>query len=59
MTGELADVVCVAILAGSHGVDLGKALAAKIEARHCGDAQLASDQTRAIPSKTALHYPAT
>lgn len=33
MAGELADVmVCVAILAGSHGVDLGKAVATKIEA---------------------------
>lgn len=41
MAGELADVmVCVAILAGSHDVDLGKAMAAKIEkigARHLGD----------------------
>lgn len=38
MAGELADViVCVAILANSHDVDLGKALVAKIdkiEARH-------------------------
>lgn len=38
MAGELADVmICAAILAGSHDVDLGKALAAKIEkieARH-------------------------
>ena len=38
MAGELADVmVCVVILAGSHDVDLGKAIAAKIEkieARH-------------------------
>jgi NTP pyrophosphatase (non-canonical NTP hydrolase) len=40
LAGELADVmVCVAILASSHDVDLGKAVAAKIEkleARHCG-----------------------
>lgn len=37
MAGELADVmICVAILAGSHGVDLGKAVAAKIEACHRG-----------------------
>jgi NTP pyrophosphatase (non-canonical NTP hydrolase) len=38
MAGELADVmICVAILAGSHSVDLGKAVAAKIqkiESRH-------------------------
>lgn len=38
IAGELADVlICTAILAGSHDVDLGKALAAKIEkieARH-------------------------
>ena len=38
MAGELADVlICTAILANSHGVDLGKAVAAKIEkieARH-------------------------
>lgn len=38
MAGELADVViCAAILASSHEVDLGKAVAAKIEkieARH-------------------------
>lgn len=41
MAGELADVmICVAILAGSHDVDLGKAVAAKIEkieGRHRGD----------------------
>jgi NTP pyrophosphatase (non-canonical NTP hydrolase) len=38
VSGELADVmICVAILASSHGIDLGKALVAKIEkidARH-------------------------
>lgn len=38
LSGELADVmICVAILASSHEIDLGKALAAKIEkinARH-------------------------
>lgn len=42
MSSELADVmICVAILASSHGIDLGKALAARIEkidARHKGNA---------------------
>lgn len=40
MSRELADVmICVAILAGSHNIDLGKAVASKIEtidARHQG-----------------------
>ncbi|MGH4019905.1 MAG: MazG nucleotide pyrophosphohydrolase domain-containing protein [Pseudonocardiaceae bacterium] len=40
MAGELADVmICTTILASSHGIDLGKALASKIEkieARHRG-----------------------
>jgi NTP pyrophosphatase (non-canonical NTP hydrolase) len=32
MAGELADVmICVAILAGTHNIDLGKAVATKIE----------------------------
>jgi NTP pyrophosphatase (non-canonical NTP hydrolase) len=39
MGGELADVlICTAMLAASHGVDLGAAVATKIaeiEARHC------------------------
>lgn len=42
MSHELADVmICVAILASSHDIDLGKALASKIEAintRHEGNA---------------------
>jgi NTP pyrophosphatase (non-canonical NTP hydrolase) len=42
MAGELADVmICTAILASSHDLDLGKALASKIEkidARHRSDA---------------------
>jgi NTP pyrophosphatase (non-canonical NTP hydrolase) len=42
MAGELADVmICAAILASSHEVDLGKALASKIEKiedRHRGEA---------------------
>jgi NTP pyrophosphatase (non-canonical NTP hydrolase) len=42
MSSELADVmICVAILASSHDIDLGKALASKIEtidARHEGNA---------------------
>lgn len=42
MSSELADVmICVAILASSHDIDLGKALASKIEtidARHKGNA---------------------
>ena len=41
MAGELADVlICTAILAASHGVDLGQAVAEKIEkieARHRND----------------------
>jgi NTP pyrophosphatase (non-canonical NTP hydrolase) len=41
MSSELADVmICVAILASSHDIDLGKALASKIEkidARHKGN----------------------
>ncbi|MGH3908902.1 MAG: hypothetical protein ACRDTE_32670 [Pseudonocardiaceae bacterium] len=41
MSSELADVmICVAILAGSHDVDLGKALASKIgtiDARYRGN----------------------
>lgn len=42
MSRELADVmICVAILASSHDIDLGKAVASKIEtidARHKGNA---------------------
>jgi NTP pyrophosphatase (non-canonical NTP hydrolase) len=41
MAGEVADVIiCAAILASSHDIDLGKALAAKlemIEGRHSGN----------------------
>jgi NTP pyrophosphatase (non-canonical NTP hydrolase) len=42
ISGELTDVmICVALLASSHDIDLGKALSStmkKIEVRHKGDA---------------------